>query len=1122
MLSSKCLESKGFVFTLEVVIALIILMGFLGIASIEQVTKEDYLQNLEINQAMNDTVASLDENGFIVGILDAQGTTADEKMDAIYAKITGLLPQNLQTRIELSEFDANAEICRGASVFAECFSRTGNFPSRGPALPLDKSVSSERLIVVKKQPPMMCEVIATFSEPEAGGITKGLEIGKTQLMLSFAPYTGPLYFQGENDLNIIFGVRTDPEGTASCDEDIRVDINAYGGGRNQADIMLVMDRSGSMCWDDRYSASGTERDVFIDDNGFAEVVYLGTSSYVYKMDVNSETGYMDYTGFRRGIDDALGIHVDGDYVFVADESSGLRILEKETLASVRTIDGMTRAEAVFAEGDYVYVATSGSPVNYGYGASMTSYSDDYERIGYSPTYSWTAQSFEAELSGIDGVRLYLRRYSNPNDLTVHLRSTIDGADLTNGTVTVPAGDIRSGGYRWEYIDFPAQVSVTLGQTYYIVLTTTSQSTSRYYRWGSRSRSSDPYSNGSIYRCRSNGSCTARQPPNQSQYEDARFQTYYYEEPDEAGIVVVNKSDADPANWFIEGSLYDTGSGLIDDSSGIFVEGDYAYISDGTDGDSYDGLWIIDVSAPASPSKTGFVNTSSARAVEVSGNYAYVADGGGGLKIVDIQNKSTPSIADTVSGLGTVYDVSIYDTNAYVIADTGSGSTGYGTEVIDISSPLSAVKLSTFYSAYSFYKFDVGRGFAFIAGNQGLTSVNKVLGPKMPKAREAAKQFVLFDEWTEENDQIGIVSFSSYDTLEHNLVSATSANKTSINNEIDTIRGSGSTAMGDGIDRAQDELLGVRGQEGATKFEVLLTDGVNNAGMDPITAANNAAAAGIKIYTIGFGGDADTSTLQQIANITDANYYAATDENALQEVYNLIARDIGAELEGQGALNAEDVNIMIPIGNCNYIVDTGEGTCEEINDANYLWYDVGDFTDQDKNWAGYFVINIPCNTGDACESSTRTFPEEGTYFYWSNEEGTVQGPILWDQNITIIFNYRDLSVDVIDARIIGANQVYLDVNARNIGLLSSGATVLDFYLDDPETGSLLASENVPALSPGEGEVFLDEELSNEGWIYVIINREGAISECPGNNIVEVYCAGGIGTAYFALDIWSWRD
>ena len=1121
MLSSKFLKSKGFVFTLEVIIAVIIVIGFLGIASIEHIPKEEYLQKLEINQAMNDTVASLDENGFIVGVLDAQGTTTDEKMDAIYEKISGLLPENLQTRIELLEFDANAELCREASVFAECFVRTDNFPSRGPALPSDKSVSSERLIVVKKQPPMMCEVIATFSEPEAGEIADWLEIGKKPLTLSFAEYTGPLYFAGENDLNIVFGVRTDPEGTASCDEDIRVDINAYGGGRSQADIMLVIDKSGSMTWDDVYSASGTERDVFIDDNGFAEVVYLGTSSYVYKMDVNSETGYMNYSGFRIEIDDALGIHVDGDYVFAADESTGLTILEKKELESVRTIGGLARAEAVFVDGDYAYVATSGSPINYGYGASMTSYTDDYERVGYNSTYSWTAQSFEAELSSIDGVRLKLRRYGNPNDLNVHLRSTIDGTDLTNGTVIYNAGEVRSGWYDWEYIDFPATVSVTIGQTYYIVLTTTSQSSSNYYSWGSRSSYWNPYSGGALYRCTSGGSCSIRQPPNQSQYEDAGFQTYYFEEPDEAGIVIVNKSDANPANWFIEGSLYNTGSGLIDDSSGIFVEGDYAYITDGTDGDSYDGLWIIDISAPAAPSLAGFINTGSARAVEVSGNYAYVADGSSGLRIVDIQDKSSPSIANTVSGLGTVYDVSIYDTNAYVIADTGSGSTGYGAEVIDISSPLSAVKLSTFYSPYTFYKFDVGQSFAFIASAQGLISVNKVLGPKMPKAREAAKRFVLFDEWTEENDQIGIVSFSNNDELEHNLVLATSANKTSINAEIDTIMGDGGTAMGDGIDRAQDELMGVRGQEGAMKFEIVLTDGVNNAGMSPITAANNAAAAGIKIYTIGFGGDADTSTLQSIANITDANYYAAIDGNALQEVYNLIARDIGAELEGQGAANAEDVNIMIPMGNCGYIVDTGKGTCEEINDANYLWYEVGDFTEQDKNWGGYFVINIPCNTEDACESSTRVFPEDGTYFHWVDGENGIQEPILWDQNIIINFNYRDLSVDVLKATIIGVNQIYLDVNAQNVGLLSSSATTLDFYLDDPETGSLMASESVSALSPRKGQVFLDEELDSEGWIYVIINRDRAIAECPGNNIVELYCTGGNGTTYFALDIWSWR-
>jgi Ca-activated chloride channel family protein len=92
--------------------------------------------------------------------------------------------------------------------------------------------------------------------------------------------------------------------------------------------------------------------------------------------------------------------------------------------------------------------------------------------------------------------------------------------------------------------------------------------------------------------------------------------------------------------------------------------------------------------------------------------------------------------------------------------------------------------------------------------------------------------------------------------------------------------------------------------------ILLTDGINNRGeIDPITAAKTAKAMGVKIYTIGAGkrGSAlypvddpifgrryvrmpveiDEETLQEIARLTGARYYRATDGQALANIYKEI-------------------------------------------------------------------------------------------------------------------------------------------------------------------------------------------------------------------------------------------
>jgi Ca-activated chloride channel homolog len=109
-----------------------------------------------------------------------------------------------------------------------------------------------------------------------------------------------------------------------------------------------------------------------------------------------------------------------------------------------------------------------------------------------------------------------------------------------------------------------------------------------------------------------------------------------------------------------------------------------------------------------------------------------------------------------------------------------------------------------------------------------------------------------------------------------------------------------TAIGDAIGLAIKRLKAAQAQSGAQgeMVLILLTDGSNDAGlMDPIQAAKMAAAAGLRIYTIGVGAaaqqgffgtvgnaDLDEGTLKSIAKITGGEYFRAADADALQDVY----------------------------------------------------------------------------------------------------------------------------------------------------------------------------------------------------------------------------------------------
>jgi Ca-activated chloride channel family protein len=118
-----------------------------------------------------------------------------------------------------------------------------------------------------------------------------------------------------------------------------------------------------------------------------------------------------------------------------------------------------------------------------------------------------------------------------------------------------------------------------------------------------------------------------------------------------------------------------------------------------------------------------------------------------------------------------------------------------------------------------------------------------------------------------------------------------------------------TAIGTGIATAANRL---RHAPGKTKVLILLTDGVNNRGtVDPRTAAQAAAAFGIRIYAVGVGtqGEAPVPTgagpeglryqsmpveiderlLTEISTMTGGRYFRATDSESLRHIFGEINR-----------------------------------------------------------------------------------------------------------------------------------------------------------------------------------------------------------------------------------------
>ena len=121
-----------------------------------------------------------------------------------------------------------------------------------------------------------------------------------------------------------------------------------------------------------------------------------------------------------------------------------------------------------------------------------------------------------------------------------------------------------------------------------------------------------------------------------------------------------------------------------------------------------------------------------------------------------------------------------------------------------------------------------------------------------------------------------------------------------------------TAIGSALAAATNRI---RESEAKSKVMILLSDGENNAGnVDPLFAAQLAAAMDIKIYTIAVGKDGmvpygvdffgrpqmiesylDETALREIARIGDGKFFRASDDNALEQIFDQINEMEKAEI-----------------------------------------------------------------------------------------------------------------------------------------------------------------------------------------------------------------------------------
>jgi Ca-activated chloride channel homolog len=214
----------------------------------------------------------------------------------------------------------------------------------------------------------------------------------------------------------------------------------------------------------------------------------------------------------------------------------------------------------------------------------------------------------------------------------------------------------------------------------------------------------------------------------------------------------------------------------------------------------------------------------------------------------------------------------------------------------------------------------------VSGSMNATDVRPT---RLVSSQRAAASFV---QQLPDKFRVGIVSFAS--TAQ--TLTRPTTDRVAVYEAISSLHAEGATAMGDGIERALDVKRPPTASGGTTPPDppdpparpgsaaeapmvvLLLSDGANTQGRtQPMEAASDAKALGVPVFTIALGTDQgmvdvpdetgnlrripvppDELTLQRIAEVTGARFFAAPSSDDLKGVYHELGSKIGFVREKQ--------------------------------------------------------------------------------------------------------------------------------------------------------------------------------------------------------------------------------
>ncbi len=211
----------------------------------------------------------------------------------------------------------------------------------------------------------------------------------------------------------------------------------------------------------------------------------------------------------------------------------------------------------------------------------------------------------------------------------------------------------------------------------------------------------------------------------------------------------------------------------------------------------------------------------------------------------------------------------------------------------------------------------GQASGFQTGGQGLDlalvlDASGSMGPSFglfgspPKPRlqwQAEAAIALVNSLPKVNTAAAVIQYATSASIRLPLTSTTSADD--IIAAINAVPAGGATATGPGIALAASHL-NAAGIPGRDKQMVVISDGLSNQGVNPVTAAGNANAAGIIVHGVVIPGG-NPNEMQNIASAGGGSFIDARTDEGLD---NLIALFSGF---GGTLVGVDNVQVTLPDG-----------------------------------------------------------------------------------------------------------------------------------------------------------------------------------------------------------------